>query len=61
MLVTEPNLVILGMKSQEKDWKFCRQLLTFLDQPLLLLVSTENKRSKDDAKQRDTLDSHPGL
>ncbi len=43
MLVTEPDLVILGMKSQEKDWQFCRQLLTFLDRPLLLLVSTGNK------------------
>ena len=43
MLVDEPDLVILGLGPQEKDWEFCRRLLAFLDKPLLLLLSTGNK------------------
>ena len=43
MLINEPDLVILGLSSQEKDWEFCRRLLAFLDRPLLLLLSTANK------------------
>ena len=43
MLVEEPDLVILGLGPQEKDWEFCRRLLAFLDRPLLLLLSTANK------------------
>ena len=43
MLVDEPDLVILGLGPQEKDWEFCRRLLAFLDRPLLLLLSTANK------------------
>ena len=43
MLVDEPDLVILGLGPQEKDWEFCRRLLAFLDRPLLLLLSTENR------------------
>ena len=43
MLVDEPDLVILGLGPQEKDWEFCRRLLAFLDRPLLLLLSTGNK------------------
>jgi DNA-binding response OmpR family regulator len=42
MLVEEPDLVILGINSQEKDWEFCRRLLTFGDRPLLLLLSTKS-------------------
>jgi DNA-binding response OmpR family regulator len=42
MLIHQPDLVILGINSQEKDWHFCRRLLTFLDRPLLLLLSTTN-------------------
>ncbi len=43
MLIDQPDLVILGINSQEKDWQFCQRLLTFLDRPLLLLLSTVNK------------------
>jgi len=43
MLVEEPDLVILGIESQEKDWQFCSRLLSFLDRPLLLLLSTRNR------------------
>ncbi len=43
MLIDQPDLVILGINAQERDWKFCRRLLTFLDRPLLLLLSTVNK------------------
>jgi two-component system response regulator VicR len=43
MLIENPDLVILGINSQEKDWQFCHRLLTFLDRPLLLLLSTRNK------------------
>jgi DNA-binding response OmpR family regulator len=42
MLKDEPDLVILGINSEEKGWHFCRRLLTFLDKPLLLLLSTAN-------------------
>jgi two-component system KDP operon response regulator KdpE len=43
MLIHQPDLVILGMDSQDKEWQFCRRLLTFLDRPLLLLLSTTNQ------------------
>ena len=43
MLVDEPDLVVLGMDSQQDDWGFCRGLLTFLDRPLILMLSTRNK------------------
>lgn len=43
MLVDEPDLVILGLGPQEREWEFCRRLLAFLDRPLLLLLSTANK------------------
>ena len=43
MLIDQPDLVILGINSKEKDWQFCHRLLTFLDRPLLLLLSTVNK------------------
>jgi DNA-binding response OmpR family regulator len=42
MLIHQPDLVVLGMNSQDKDWQFCHRLLTFLDRPLLLLLSTAN-------------------
>ncbi len=38
-----PDLVILGHDCQERDWGFCRWLLTFLDKPVLLLLNTDNK------------------
>lgn len=43
MLIDQPDLVILSVGSQEQGWQFCRRLLTFLDGPLLLLLSTENE------------------
>jgi two-component system KDP operon response regulator KdpE len=42
MLIHQPDLVVLGIDSQDKDWQFCHRLLTFLDRPLLLLLSTTN-------------------
>jgi two-component system response regulator VicR len=42
MLIDEPDLVILGVDTQERDWRFFRHLLTFKIQPLLLLLSTED-------------------
>ena len=43
LLIHEPDLVILGVGGAKKDWDFCRWLLTFLEKPLLLLLSTENR------------------
>ena len=43
MLADEPDLVILGINMRETGWQFCHRLLTFLDRPLLLLLSTANK------------------
>jgi len=39
-LVDEPDLVILGIGAQDTTWQFCRRLMTFLDQPVLLLLDT---------------------
>jgi DNA-binding response OmpR family regulator len=46
MLVDGPDLVILGLCPEKSDWHFCRRLLTFLDCPLLLLLSTTNTRER---------------
>lgn len=43
LLVEEPDLVILGLDCQQEDWGYCRRLLTFLDNPLLLLLTTDDK------------------
>lgn len=43
MLLDQPDLVILSIDSREQDWQFCCRLLTFLDRPLLLLLSTRNE------------------
>jgi two-component system response regulator VicR len=43
LLVDAPDLVILGLDCQESDWSYCRQVLTFLDNPLLLLLTTDSK------------------
>jgi DNA-binding response OmpR family regulator len=43
MIADEPDLVILGIDSQDSEWQFCRRLLAFLDQPLLLLLPVRNK------------------
>lgn len=46
MLVYEPDLVILCLRSREEDWQRCRRLLTFLEKPLLLVLTTNNKMDK---------------
>jgi DNA-binding response OmpR family regulator len=43
IVIHEPDLVILGVSSEDKDWQFCRRLFTFLDRPLLLLLSSANR------------------
>lgn len=43
LLVEEPDLVILGLDCQEDEWGYCRRLLMFLDKPLLLLLTTDDK------------------
>ena len=43
LLLDQPDLVILSLAALESDWQFCRRLLTFLDAPLLLLLSTDNE------------------
>jgi len=43
VLVDQPDLVILGINSQKEDREFCRRLMTFLDHPLLLLLSAESQ------------------
>jgi DNA-binding response OmpR family regulator len=42
MRVDRPDLVILALCPEESNWDFCRRLMTFLDTPLLLLLSTKN-------------------
>jgi two-component system KDP operon response regulator KdpE len=46
MLIEEPDLVILGIDPPEDGWQFCHQLLTFLENPLLLLLSTDHERDR---------------
>jgi DNA-binding response OmpR family regulator len=46
VLVTEPDLVVLGMHPTERDWRFCQRLLAFMDRPLLLLLSDAEKRDR---------------
>ena len=43
LLAEQPEVVILGLDCQRQDWDFCQQLLTFLDNPLLLLLTTHDK------------------
>jgi len=38
--VCKPDLVILGIDPPGQGWRFCHQLLAFLESPLLLLLST---------------------
>jgi DNA-binding response OmpR family regulator len=42
VLVDQPDLVILGVNAQKNDWDFCSRLMTFLNHPLLLLLSTKS-------------------
>lgn len=43
IVVDNPDLVILAVSAEPGAWRFCRHLLTFVDQPLLLLLDTSNK------------------
>lgn len=43
VLTKDPDLVILRISSQGRDWQFCQRLLTFLERPLLLLIATTNR------------------
>jgi DNA-binding response OmpR family regulator len=43
MLVEQPDLVILGLDCQQDGWRFAQRLLIFLDRPLLLLLTTDDK------------------
>jgi DNA-binding response OmpR family regulator len=43
LLVEEPDLVILGLDCVRGEWGFCQRVLTFLENPLLLLLTTEDK------------------
>jgi two-component system KDP operon response regulator KdpE len=43
ILLREPDLVILGINIHNGEWRFCRQLLTFLESPLLLLLTGADK------------------
>jgi DNA-binding response OmpR family regulator len=42
MLIDKPDLVILGLDPNADGWKFFHKLLTFLDRPLLLLLSSND-------------------
>lgn len=46
VLVMEPDVVILSMGNHEQDWKFYRRLLTFLDRPLMLILSSRDDRDR---------------
>jgi DNA-binding response OmpR family regulator len=41
--VEDVGLVILGIASREEDWAFCRRLLSFVESPLLLLLSSDDE------------------
>jgi len=46
MLLDEPDLVLLSVDPPEEGWQFCRQVLTFLEKPLLLLLSTDREADR---------------
>jgi two-component system KDP operon response regulator KdpE len=43
ILIENPDLVILGIGQDDGDWRFCRQLVPFLEQPLLLLLASSEE------------------
>jgi DNA-binding response OmpR family regulator len=51
MLIDEPDLVILGIDPDDGGWRFFRKLLTFLDRPLLLLLSSDDGSDRVKALQ----------
>lgn len=46
MLIDEPDLVILGIDPRQEGWHFCHQVLTFLENPLLLLLPTDDEQDR---------------
>lgn len=46
VLVIEPDVVILCIGSGEQEWQFYRRLLTFVDRPLMLLLSSKDDRDR---------------
>jgi two-component system KDP operon response regulator KdpE len=44
IVVDDPDLLIVGV--DPGSWGFCRQLLTFVDQPVLLLLSSQDKMER---------------
>jgi DNA-binding response OmpR family regulator len=43
VLVTEPDMVILGLHPTTEGWRFCRQILALTDRPMLLVLCTAEK------------------
>ncbi len=43
VVMDEPDLVILGIQAQEGGWQVFRRFLPFLDQPVLLLLSSAER------------------
>jgi DNA-binding response OmpR family regulator len=46
VLVDEPDLVILGVDEEEEAWRFCRQLLAIVHQPVLLLLAAGSRQDR---------------
>jgi DNA-binding response OmpR family regulator len=46
VLVDEPDLVILGVGEEEGAWRFCRQLLAIVDQPVFLLLAAGSRQDR---------------
>ena len=45
-LLEEPDLVILGIRSHDREWQFFRRLVSVLDSPLFLLLSNANEMDR---------------
>lgn len=46
LLVIDPDVVILAIGNREQEWQFYHRLLTFLDKPLMLLLSSMEERDR---------------
>jgi two-component system KDP operon response regulator KdpE len=46
IILDEPDVVILGIKPDKVGWQGCCHLLTFLDQPLLLLLCSTDTEDR---------------
>ncbi|MBN1656849.1 MAG: response regulator transcription factor [Anaerolineae bacterium] len=45
-LIGEPDIVVLSIGGREQEWQFCQRLLTFLNKPLMLLLSSRDERDR---------------